>query len=167
MARSKWLFYDQAKVKLLNGEFDLNSLQMRMALYKNTSVSISLFSATTIAQIGNPVNSAGYKGRYTLTPVTAEPFETSSGKFSIGSIVFTATGGDITSVQYALIYESLSGNLLCWCRLSTSAFNITSRNTLTIGNASGVFHLTGGTEEYSTIWDDGGTVWDDGGTLWE
>lgn len=147
MAATKWMFYNQAKVKLLNGEFDLNTLQMRMALYKNDAVTISLFSATTIAQISNPVNSAGYKGRYTLSPVTTEVFDTSSGKFSIGSIVFTATGGDITSIQFAVIYESVSGNLLCWCRLSASDFDVTQFNTLTISNASGVFVLSGGTTE--------------------
>jgi hypothetical protein len=148
MAATKWLFFNNAKIKLLNGTFDLDTLQMRMGLFKNSaSLSVSMFNASILAQLSNTVNSAGYKGQATLTPVV-EVQSTSSALFSIGSIVYTATGGDITSIQYAVIYES-SGtfNLLCFCRLSTAAFNVTSGNKLTISNAAGVCVLSGGTTE--------------------
>ena len=120
-----------------------------MALFKNgASLSVSAFTSSILGQLSETVNSSGYKGRVTLGTQIVESVSGSSSKWSIGSIVFSAsTIGDISSIQYAVIYESVSGKLLCFCRLSTAAFSVTTGNTLTISNASGVFVLSGGATE--------------------
>ncbi|MCC6359567.1 MAG: hypothetical protein IT450_12555, partial [Phycisphaerales bacterium] len=57
--------------------------------------------------------------------------------------VFTASGANITSIMYAVIYVS-GGKALCWSKLSTAAFSVTSGNTLTIGanSTGGAFTIT-------------------------
>jgi hypothetical protein len=57
-------------------------------------------------------------------------------------ITFTASGSVISAVQYAVIYNS-AGKLLCWSKLSASAFSVADPNTLTVlPAATGVFTLT-------------------------
>ncbi len=66
-------------------------------------------------------------------------------RFTFDAVVFTASGGNVTSIQYAVLGIS-GGKALGWCKLSTAVFTLSSGNTLTITpNASGVFTLTGGT----------------------
>ena len=56
-------------------------------------------------------------------------------------LVWTASGADMTSVQFLAISES-GGKLLCWCALSTAAFSVTSGNTLTVSfNSAGIFTM--------------------------
>jgi hypothetical protein len=116
-----------------------------MGLFKNDT-NASTFTLSLFSEITNSVNSSGYKGSKALT-VVIEAHSTSSSKVSIGSIVFSAsTIGDITSIQYAVIYES-GGALLCFCRLSTAGFSVAAGNTVAINSSSGVFTLSGGTTE--------------------
>lgn len=145
MAATKWQFYITAKQRLLNGGFDLDNTQVRMHLFKNSaSLTAEMFTASLLAQIGQTCNTSGYKGAKPLT-VVVKLTDVSSAIMSIGTVIFSAcTLGDITSIQYAVIYESVAGNLLCFCKLSTSPFNVTTGNTLSIQNASGVFVLSGG-----------------------
>jgi alcohol dehydrogenase YqhD (iron-dependent ADH family) len=57
-------------------------------------------------------------------------------------ITFTASGSAISAVQYAVIHNS-AGKLLCWSKLSASAFSVADPNTLTVlPAATGVFTLT-------------------------
>lgn len=145
MAATKWQFYITAKQRLLNGGFDLDNTQVRMHLFKNNaSLTAEMFTASLLGQIGNTCSGSGYKGAKALT-VVVKLTDVSSAIMSIGTVIFSAcTLGDINSIQYAVIYESVSGNLLCFCKLSTNPFNVTASNTLSIQNASGVFVLSGG-----------------------
>lgn len=118
---------------------------MRMQLFKNTS-NASTFTLTAFSELTNTVNSSGYGGAKNLT-VVIKAHSTSSAKMSINAVVWTATNGAITSIQYAVIYES-GGGVLCFVRLSTAAFDIAASNSLTINNpTNGVFVLSGGTTE--------------------
>jgi hypothetical protein len=60
--------------------------------------------------------------------------------------VFTANGGNLTNIKYALIRNSTgagAGKVLCFCTLSTASFTVSSPNTLTISPAAaGVFTLS-------------------------
>ena len=57
-------------------------------------------------------------------------------------VVWTATGGDVDNVKFAIIYQS-GGKLVCYSKLSTSQFNLTQDNTLTVTpSANGIFELT-------------------------
>ena len=67
-------------------------------------------------------------------------------KFTFANVVFSTSGGDVTSIMYALIYVS-NGAAICWSKLSTAVFTVTNGNTLTIAaNATGgAFTISGGT----------------------
>jgi hypothetical protein len=69
-------------------------------------------------------------------------------KFSYTTLglVFTASSLPLNNVRYALIRKSVgsttSGNVLCYCSLSSAAFTIAIPNTLTIlPAATGVFTM--------------------------
>lgn len=128
---------------------DIDTLDMKMALWKNNaSTTVSVFTNSLLGQLTNTCNSAGYKGAKGLTSKVVKSTATSSAIFSAGTVIFSASSaGDINSIQYAVIYESAGGKLLCFCRLSSAAFNVTTGNTLSVQNPSGVFVLSGGTAE--------------------
>jgi hypothetical protein len=98
------------------------------------------------------VTSGGYvAGGRNIAPATGQWTVGASAKqykftFTTAGIVFTASGSTIQNIKYALIRNSTgagAGKVLCFCTLSTAAFNLTSPNTLTITPAAaGVFTLT-------------------------
>jgi hypothetical protein len=61
-------------------------------------------------------------------------------------LAFTASGASLTNIKYAILRNSTgatAGRLLCFCRLSSSQFTVTSPNTLTVlPAATGIFTLT-------------------------
>jgi hypothetical protein len=68
-------------------------------------------------------------------------------KWDATDLVFTASGANLSNIKFAVIRNSVgsttSGNLLCWSRLSSNQFSITTGNTLTVQFAtSGIFTLT-------------------------
>jgi hypothetical protein len=145
MAAAAWKVYNESKQKFLNGGIDLDTAAVRMALYKSTS-NASTFTLSAASEVTNVVNAAGYPGAKTLTCSVVAGANASTFKFTFASVVFTATTGDMTSITYALIYVS-GGAAICWSKLSTGAFSVTSGNTLTISaNATGgAFTISGGT----------------------
>ena len=64
---------------------------------------------------------------------------------SVG-LAFTASGASLVNVRFAIIRNSTgagAGKVLCFCRLSSSQFTVTSPNTLTVlPAATGIFTLT-------------------------
>jgi hypothetical protein len=68
-------------------------------------------------------------------------------KWDATDLVFTANGANLSNIKFAIIHVSAgsvtSGYPLCWSRLSTQQFSVTSGNTLTIQfAAAGIFTLT-------------------------
>jgi hypothetical protein len=111
-------------------------------LHKSTS-NASTFTISTYASISNKCDAAGYTNQKTPGNIVASIVNTSQFKFSHDAIIFTASGADLTSVQFAIWYLS-GGRALGWVKLSTGVFTVTSGNTLTITpNASGIFTLSG------------------------
>ena len=142
MAASAWRMYNSAKQYILDGTVDLDTTIFKMKIVKGTAAAnVSAYARSTFASItGAPSNMS----QKTLTAVSITIGSTAStARWDVADVVFTASGGDSTSCQYAVIGVS-NGKAICWCRLSSAAFNVTSGNTLTIAiNASGVFELTG------------------------
>lgn len=142
MAATAWSLYTAAKKGLGNGTIQLGVNTLYIELYKGSS---NASTATLIAggSVTNEVtNGNGYTtGGKALTSVTW----TTSGTgvvLSAASTIWTASGGNITSVQYAVIRNS-ADKLLCWSKLSTSVITVTQDNTLTVAmNATGVFALS-------------------------
>lgn len=142
MAAAAWKVYNEAKKYMLDGTLDMDSSAWRMALYKSSS-NTSDYTLSTAAQLTNVINAAGYTGAKTLT-VSVRQSTSATIVWDCADVIFTASGADITSIMYAVIYVS-GGKAMCWSKLSTAIFNVTSGNTLTVQIASGgIFQLTGG-----------------------
>lgn len=145
MAASAWRVYNEAKKYLLTGDLDLNAGLMRMKICAGTkAAAVSDYTRSTFASLTQLTGNITTPLR-TLTNVAVTAGASAKEiKFDFDDEVWTASGGDITSIQYAVIGVS-GGKALAWCKLSTAAFAVTSGNTLTIAiNASGAFTLTGG-----------------------
>lgn len=145
MAASAWRVYNEAKKYLLTGDLDLNAGLMRMKLVSATkAAAVSDYTRSTFASLTHLTGNITTPLR-TLTNVAVTAGASAKAiMFDFDDEVWTASGGDVTSIQYAVIGVS-GGKALAWCQLSSAAFNVTSGNTLTITiNASGAFTLTGG-----------------------
>jgi hypothetical protein len=118
----------------------------KMALFRGSS-SASTLTFSTFSQLSTRQASGGAYvagGKY-LTPSTGTwtlAGSTITFDYTSLGITFTASGSVISAVQYAVIYNS-AGKLLCWSKLSASAFSVADPNTLTVlPAATGVFTLT-------------------------
>jgi len=144
MAAGTWTLYDKVRKKLINGTMDLNAGAWRMRMFKGqAAASVSVSTLSLLSQIG-VTNKAANMSSYPLVTFTVTAIAGSAThKWTAANIVVTASGGDAASVQYAVIYNSLSalgGHVLAWCKLSTAAFTVTSGNTLTVTTpANGFF----------------------------
>lgn len=146
MAASAWRVYNEAKKYLLTGDIDLNTSVVRVKLLAGTkAAAVSDYTRSTFASLTHlTTNLSGAVQSLGGLVVTAGA-SAKEIKFDSTAMVFKATGGNVTSIQYAVIGVS-GGKALAWCKLSTAAFSLTDGNTLTITpNASGIFTLTGGT----------------------
>lgn len=67
-------------------------------------------------------------------------------KFDFDDVVFTATGGTIADIKFAVISNvsgGAAGKLLCRSQLTASQFTLASGNTLTLAiNAAGALTLS-------------------------
>jgi hypothetical protein len=145
MAASAWRVYNEAKKYLLTGDIDLNTSLMRMKICKGTKAAgVSDYTRSTFASLSHETTNITTPLR-TLTNIAVTAGASAKEiKFDFDDEIWTASGGAITSVQYAVIGVS-GGKALAWCKLSTAAIDIGSGSTLTITiNASGAFTLTGG-----------------------
>lgn len=145
MAASAWRVYNEAKKYLLTGDLDLNAGLMRMKILKGTkAAAVSDYTRSTFASLTHETTNITTPLR-TLTNVAVTAGASAKEiKFDFDDEIWTASGGAVTSVQYAVIGVS-GGKALAWCKLSTAAIDIGSGSTLTITiNASGAFTLTGG-----------------------
>lgn len=147
-----WTVYNKAKKKIGNGTILLGAGIYRMVLAQSTSNA----STATLSMYASLTNEIAATGGYVTGGRTLPP---ATGKWSVGAasagqykfyyttagLVFTASGANLTNVKFAVIRNSSgagAGHVLCWSRLSTSQFTITSGNTLTITPAAtGVFTL--------------------------
>lgn len=145
MAASAWRVYNEAKKYLITGDIDLNTSLMRMKLLKGTkAAAVSDYTRSTFASLTHETTNITTPLRTLTNIVVTAGTSAKEIKFDFDDEVWTASGGTITSLQYAVIGVS-GGKALAWCKLSTAAFSLTDTSTVTIAtNASGAFTLTGG-----------------------
>lgn len=144
MAASAFVLYNNAKKQMMKGLVDLDSDVVRAYLYKSSSNA----STTTLILLGsatNAVSGGGYTGAKSLTSI-AITLSGDAAKFDAADPIYTASGANITSIMYLVIASSHSGvgnTVVCWSKLSTAVFTVTSGNTLTVQfSSSGIFSLT-------------------------
>lgn len=145
MAASAWQFYNTFREKLGQGGIDLSGTNFLMALCKSDS-NFATDTLSAYSQLLNEVsNQNGYATGGESISAEAWAVGASAGqyKFDSTAVVWTASGGSITSVKGAVIYQS-GGALVCWSTLTTTGvITVTDTNTLTVTpNASGIFTLT-------------------------
>ena len=152
MAASAWAFYNQFKMFLADGTIDLDNDTFRLGLYTSAS-NAATATLSTRGQITNEVaNGNGYTtGGKTLSAVTwATGASAGEMRFDCTAKIFSASGGSIANVRYAVVYDESTGasagnrKICFYSALSTAQFTVTDGNTLTITpSANGLFELNG------------------------
>jgi hypothetical protein len=152
MDATAWQLYNKAKQYIGNGTITLGAGVFKMVLATSAS-NASTFTLTAYSQITNEIAATGgyVTGGKDLVPATALWTVGASAKqfkftMSTVGLAFTASGASLTNIKYAILRNSTgatAGRLLCFCRLSSSQFTVTSPNTLTVlPAATGIFTLT-------------------------
>lgn len=145
MAAGPWQIYNEAKKYLMDGTLDINTNAWRIALYTSASNAATL-TLSAKSELTNEVTSgAGYSssGKALASVVwSSPPGSAAKMRFTAAAVYWSANAAPINSVKYAVIFDPVSGKLLCVSALSTAQFNITAGNRLTVTPAAqGIFEL--------------------------
>ena len=145
MAAAAWRLYAKAKEYIGDGTITLGTGGFKMALFRGSS-NTSTITLSTLASVTSQASGGAYVagGKYLAPSAGTWTLAGSTVTFDYTTlgITFTASGSNISAVQYAVIHNS-AGKLLCWSKLSASAFSVADPNTLTVlPAATGVFTLT-------------------------
>ncbi len=141
MAATAWQLYNAAKKYLQNGTIQIGTSTLKMKLYTSAS-NASTFTLSTLASVSNQAAGGGYSEGKTLGSVAVSSIlSAKSYSFDAADVVYTASGSTLANVKFAVIGIS-GGKALCWSRLSTSQFSITSPNTPTVVvHANGFYEM--------------------------
>jgi len=154
MAATAWQLYNDGKRYIGNGTIELGVSNFKMALFRTSaSATVNNFALSTFGSLAAEISATGgyVSGGKALVPATGQWTVGASAKqmkftYSTIGLTFTANGGPLTNIRYAVIYKDAVGSaakLLCFCQLSSSEFTVSSPNTLTVlPAATGVFTLT-------------------------
>ena len=146
MAATAWSFYNSFREYIGNAAFDLDGTSTAFYMALHTSAASALVNTKTLstqASLANEVASGnGYTtGGASVTSRTWASVATDKYRFDSTAVIWTATGGAISNIKYAVIYQA-GGKLVCFSKLSTSQFTLAEDNTLTVTpSASGIFEL--------------------------
>lgn len=143
MAAGAWTLYNSGKEHIGDATIDLDTDNFRMSLYTSASNA----DTATLSSLGSLTNQVAEANGYSTSGQALSSVTWQSGasateiRWDVGDVVWTAGGGAISAVKFAVIWAS-GGNLLCYSQLSTAQFSISDGNTLTITiSANGVFEL--------------------------
>lgn len=143
MAAGAWTLYNSGKEHIGDATIDLDTDNFRMSLYTSASNA----DTATLSSLGSLTNQVAEANGYSSSGQALSSVTWQSGasateiRWDVGDVVWTAGGGAISAVKFAVIWAS-GGNLLCYSQLSTAQFSISDGNTLTITiSANGVFEL--------------------------
>ena len=143
MAASAFTLYNSAKKFIGGGTLVLGTAAIRVKLCTSAS-NASTFTLSTFASISNEISARGgyvAGGRSLMSQVWTVGASAKSYKYDAADLVFTASGSALNNVKFAVLGVA-AGKALCWSRLSTSQFTVTSPNTLTIQfNSLGILTL--------------------------
>ena len=141
-----WTFYNEFKKYLGNGDAQMDG-QFRMSLFTSAS-NAATGTLSTISEVTNEIadgNGYSTSGK-ALTETWGTGASASEFRFDATAVIWTATGGNIANIKFAVIWASGASagarKLVCYSQLSTSQFTVTTGNTLTITpSANGIFEL--------------------------
>lgn len=158
MAASGLVFYNKAKQYLMDGTIDLSVDGDFFVQLASSASNASTFTLSTLASLTNRLSSA--RG-YTLSGhiVTAQTWAAGASakeyRFDGSVLKWSANGGNLgsasagTNTKFAVLVcvtgtsaKHTANKLVGWWRLSTSGFDVTAGNSLTITpSANGLFEL--------------------------
>lgn len=149
-AAGAWTFYNSARKYIGSADIDLNQTSnFRMSLY--TSASNAATSAAVITVRGSVTSEVTEQFGYSssgkaLTGVTWTTGASAAQiRWNSSAVFWSANGGTIGSIKFAVIWYTTGEKLLVRSQLSTAQFSITAGNRLTITpSANGIFTLSGG-----------------------
>ena len=144
MAAGAWTLFNKAKKNMGNGVIQLGVSAFRMKLCTSASnaatLTLSAFQSANAECTGGGYTANGKAigtPQWTIAVGSANKY-----KFTGNAVVFTANGSSLLNVKYGVIGTSANGKLLCYSVLSTSQFNVTSPNTLTVTpHGNGIFTM--------------------------
>jgi hypothetical protein len=147
MAASDWVVYDNVVQKLGEAGLDLASGSFKMALFGPAFNGTSHADGALVGSLTDQVaNGFGYvTGGESIVASWAE---LSSGlwRFTSSDVTWTANGGSIIDILFAVVYEVNTGILLCYSKLGPAALLVTDTNVLSIAiNPAGYFQFTNAT----------------------
>jgi hypothetical protein len=143
MAAGAWKINNNAKLKLGTGSIVLSGGVFNITLH-SIGASANLISGlvSVFTSIGSEVTGGGYVAAGTTLSSNTWALSGQNAKFDSSDWIVT---GSIASIKYAVIMQSISatsGLVLCFSTLSTSGFDVTGTNTLTLQmNTAGIFTL--------------------------
>lgn len=143
MAATAWTLYNEAKKYIGNGTIQLGVSALKLKLCTSAS-NASTRTLSTFASIDNEISATGgyvANGKALGSMTWTAGASAQQIRFDSDDVVFTASGASLNNIKFGVIGLS-GGKALCWSRLSTSQFTVTSGNTLqVIMNAAGIFTL--------------------------
>jgi len=143
MAATAFQLFNTSKKYIGNGTIVLGTAALRVKLHTSAS-NCSTFTLSTFASINNEISARGgyvAGGRSILGMTWTVGASAKSYALKATNLVFTASGSSLVNVKFAAIGVN-AGKALCWCKLSTAQFTVTSPNTLTIQwNSLGILTL--------------------------
>jgi len=148
MAAQAFKVYNLAKKKLGQASLNLSTGNFRMQLHTSASNAATL-TLGTIASVDNQVTEAnGYSssGKALTTRVWTVGASAKSYKFDFDDVVWTATGGTIPNIKFAVVWASGASagarHLVAVASLTSTQFTLSQNNTLTLQiNSLGCFTM--------------------------
>ena len=143
MAASAWSFYNSFREYIGKAEFDIVANTFKMAVFTNATTTVTTKTLSTYASLNGEATGGSYvTGGKNMVSKTWASVATDKYRFGAANLIFTASGSDISNIQYAVLYKD-SGKLIAYSQLTTTAFNLAQDNTLTIApSANGIFELS-------------------------
>lgn len=142
MAATAFVLYNKAKKKIGNGSIVLGTTALKVKL-TNSASNAETLTLSTIASVSGEISARGgyvAGGRALASVIWTVGASAKSYKLDALDLVFTASGSALNNVKYAVI--GASTHALCYSKLSTAAFTVTTNNTLTLQwNALGILTL--------------------------
>ncbi len=150
MAVGAWTFFHKFKEYALDATIDMDAAVFRVTLHTNSSnLTANLVSTVTVigSVTGQLVDAGGYStsGKTLSAPTWATGASSGEMRFDATAVFWSATA-DLSNIQWAVIHAdgASAGDsyLVAYSKLSTSQFDLTNTNRLTITpSASGIFEL--------------------------
>lgn len=152
MAAAAFKIYNLAKKRIGNGQINLASGNFRMQIHTSASnaANVALGTIQTRQSVTSEVTEAnGYSS--SGKPLTGRVWTIGTGatqyKFDFDDVVWTATGGTLPNLKFAVIWQSGASAgaqyLLAYASLTSAQFTVATGNTVTIViNVNGCFTMS-------------------------